>query len=79
MLLYRVLNMAVIFFLNFSFIFSRIICYLYLAMENFGLAIYLEKNFLLQPNITTKASEQLIVKIISHEISHQVSIMNIYL
>lgn len=43
-------------------------------MENFGLAVYLEKNFLFEANVTSQAYEQLVVKIISHEISHQVKI-----
>lgn len=42
-------------------------------MENFGLVIYLERNLLLEPSVRSQAAEQLVVKIISHEISHQVS------
>lgn len=41
------------------------------AMENWGLAIYQERNLLYNAQTTTKAAEQNIVRIISHEIAHQ--------
>ena len=40
------------------------------AMENWGLAIYQERNLLYNAKTTTKAAEQNIVRIISHEIAH---------
>ncbi len=39
-------------------------------MENWGLAIYFEKYFLYEQNTTSQFIEQLIVRIISHEIAH---------
>ena len=38
-------------------------------MENWGLAIYVERNMLFNEN-TTKAGELAIVRVIAHEISH---------
>ena len=39
-------------------------------MENWGLAIYRESNFLKNPN-TNQRTEQNVVRVIAHEVSHQ--------
>lgn len=41
-------------------------------MENFGLATYLEKNVFNEKNVTLPSTELLTVRIIAHEIAHQV-------
>lgn len=44
-----------------------------LAMENWGLAIYLEANFLFTRGVSSQNTEGAVVRIIAHEISHMVS------
>ena len=39
-------------------------------MENWGLAVYLETNFLFKENVSTQTTEINVVRIIAHEISH---------
>lgn len=41
-------------------------------MENWGLAIYLENNFLFTPGVSSQSVEGAVVRIIAHEISHMV-------
>lgn len=41
------------------------------AMENWGLLTYKEKNLLFNSSLSTSASQQSILNVISHEISHQ--------
>ena len=43
----------------------------YGGMENWGLAMYTERYFLYDTNKTSMASEQLILRVIVHETSHQ--------
>lgn len=68
MLVYRILNMEV-------YKLKRIIFKSYLklkiikAMENWGLAIYRESNFLHNVNSSQK-TEMSVVRVIAHEISH---------
>lgn len=44
-------------------------------MENWGLAVYLEANFLHKTGVTSQSTEASIVRIIAHEISHMVSVL----
>lgn len=41
-------------------------------MENWGLAIYLENNFLFKRGVSSQGTEAAVVRIIAHEISHMV-------